>query len=90
MLGLGHVARFASFLVLLLSAAFVFSQTADVNGVVRDPGQLVVAGAQVSLDGGAVHEVATTDGTGHYSLSTPAAGTYTLTEIGRASCRERV
>lgn len=55
------------------------AQTVAVGGVVRDPNQLAVTGAQVSLDGGQVHEAATTDNTGHYLLHVPSPGAYTLT-----------
>ena len=54
------------------------AQAVLVSGVVRDPGQQVVVGAQVSLDSAQAHQVTTTDGSGRYSLSVPAPGTYTL------------
>lgn len=50
-----------------------------VSGTVRDPGQLVVTGAQVSLEGEHARREATTDGAGRYSLSVAAPGAYMLT-----------
>jgi iron complex outermembrane receptor protein len=57
----------------------VCAQNVTLDGFVRDPNQHPVVGAQVSLDGAAQHQVATTDDTGHYQLTALSAGTYRLT-----------
>ncbi len=55
------------------------AQTPTIAGDVRDPAQLVIPNAQVSLDGADVHLTATTDSLGHYTFASPAPGSYTLT-----------
>ncbi|MGD9904444.1 MAG: TonB-dependent siderophore receptor [Vicinamibacterales bacterium] len=59
------------------SAPVVAAQPAlTISGVVKDSDGGVVPGARVSLDG--QDAVATTDGSGAYSLPVPAAGRYTV------------
>ena len=74
---------FRRFILLFLAPAFwaasASAQTNAVSGVVHDPNQLPVSGAQVVLDGNGVHQTVTTDSTGHYAFSAAATGTYTLT-----------
>ncbi len=63
----------------LVCAAPSNAQSPSISGDVRDPAQLVVPGAEVSLDGADVHLTATTDTLGHYTFASPAPGSYTLT-----------
>ena len=51
----------------------------SIHGTVRDPNQLVVPGAQVTLDGNSIHQNVVSDSTGRYLFATPAPGTYTVT-----------
>ena len=55
------------------------AQATSITGTVRDPGQLAVPGAVVSLDGADVHLSVTADNTGHYTFASPGPGTYTVT-----------
>jgi iron complex outermembrane recepter protein len=54
-------------------------QAGRVSGVVRDPAQSLVPGAQVALDSGQTHLTTTTDATGAYRFAPVAAGTYRIT-----------
>ena len=66
---------------MIVLVASAHAQTAAVSGMVHDPNQLAVPGAQVSLvaGGGASPQTATTDNTGHYSFTALGPGSYTLT-----------
>ena len=61
-----------------LSIDAAHAQTTALNGTVRDPGQQVVVGVAVNLDGPSIHRTATTDGAGRYSFSGVPLGAYTL------------
>ena len=66
--------------VLLLAAQPALAQSRGINGVVRDPQQAVVAGAEVVLINSrtAVRATALTDGLGRYSFAPPAPDTYVV------------
>jgi iron complex outermembrane receptor protein len=66
--------------VLLLAAQPAFAQSRGINGVVRDPQQAVVAGAEVVLISSrpTVKATALTDGLGRYSFAPPAPDTYVV------------
>jgi iron complex outermembrane receptor protein len=69
----------ATFLSALFTSSAVLAQSSQVSGVVKDPDQSVVVNAQVSLDGGQTHLIATTNQAGVYSFSGVPTGVYTLT-----------
>jgi len=69
----------ALFSAALSASSQSLAQSSQVNGVVKDPDQSLVANAQVTLDGGQIHLVTTTNQVGAYSFSGLAQGSYTLT-----------
>jgi len=68
------------FIWALLMAAPVWAQQGSISGVVKDPQQAVIPGAQVSLTNTrtAVTATTTTDAQGRYRFTTPAPGTYVV------------
>ena len=67
-------------LLLLVRAAAGQSSGGAISGTVSDPGAAVIAGAEVSIENTATHEVrrATSGSTGFYSAPNLAPGTYEL------------
>ena len=65
---------------LLLTAQPVFAQSAGISGIVRDPQQAVVPGAQVVLTDAraSVRTTAVTDGAGRYRFAPLQPGTYRI------------
>ena len=58
--------------------AGMLAQDVALTGTVRDPGQLAVPGAQVSLAGIGVHQTTTSDAAGRFAFGV-APGSYVLT-----------
>src|SRR5689334_25304335 len=79
--------------------AFAQTPTASLRGTVTDPSGARVPNALVQVVGPNSQQRKNTDATGQYSFPTLTPGVYrvriiakdfSLEEIGRASCRERV
>ena len=68
------------FVLSLVMAAPVFAQTGSISGVVRDPQQAVIPGAQVSLTSTrtALKTTTTSDSQGRYSFASVAPDTYVV------------
>ncbi len=62
----------------LLCTSAIHAQSTVLSGTVRDPGQQVVVGVTVNLDGPSTHRTTATDGAGRYSFTGVALGAYML------------
>src|SRR6185503_19584761 len=81
----GYLRRLATLTWLLLAMALAVpapaaAQTSSISGVVKDPQEAVVPGAEIVLRNArsAATPTAVTDGQGRYAFSTLPPGTYTV------------
>jgi Carboxypeptidase regulatory-like domain len=78
-----HIIRslfFSAFLCLILSRTVFAQTTGEIRGIVKDPSEAIIVGAQVvaSMPSASIERRAVTDASGEFTIPTVPVGTYTV------------